>query len=210
MLHSATSFHLFFTLCKEAGTSSFVKETEVCTHGPKLDWSIVAACLQGINHQENIIRSDPWSHIEIFLSVHVLMPFIHHLSLSVCVCVFPSSHSGWRNYTCWVEKFARVQRAFRAEATEETDAPGDPRGQGRDAARRLQGEDRHTDNIYSHASTHAWPLNDDHTPKSERLILSWSTGRKFVSHLHTIHQFWQRFEYDACSHCSGKVGQHPL
>lgn len=59
------------------------------------------------------------------------------------MCVFLSFPytPGRGGDTCRVEKFARVQRAFRAEASEKTDAPGHSGGQGWDAARRLQGED---------------------------------------------------------------------
>lgn len=67
--------------------------------------------------------------------------------LLVISCLFPFvfvfSYPGWGGYTCGAEKFARVQRAFRAKATKKTDTSGDPRWQGRDAAHWLQGKYLH-------------------------------------------------------------------
>lgn len=62
-------------------------------------------------------------------------------------CLWPSlfaPRTGWGDHTCGAEEFARVQTAFGAKATQETDAAGHPGRQGRRAARRLQGDDRDT------------------------------------------------------------------
>lgn len=75
----------------------------------------------------------------------IFIPFSH--PPAPLFCLWPSlfaPRTGWGDHTCGAEEFARVQTAFGAKATQETDAAGHPGRQGRRAARRLQGDDRDT------------------------------------------------------------------
>lgn len=81
------------------------------------------------------------STLHSLFSLCIFMSFAQPPSSPFCLWLsLFTLNAGWGDHTCGVEKFARVQTAIGAEATQEADAAGHPGWQGRGAARRLQGD----------------------------------------------------------------------
>lgn len=96
----------------------------------------------------------PFTEHSLF-SLCIFMSFAHPQPPSPPFCLWLSSftfNAGWGDNTCGVAKFAGVQTAFGAKATQKADPAGDPGWQGGGAAHRLQGDDCNTLAAHSKAS----------------------------------------------------------